>query len=237
MSWLHVAKIIGLDGQGAWLVVPGAEDRILRAAMMSTGEPIRYLPTFRGWLVPSSSEWVLWSAVKHTCGEGAVCRTCIASDVPCDAWVALVERRFADAIEEQQGRGLVYLPQTQRHQQAYTPVWPEQDWDQGPTAGRRSRRQQRPQPQWPWDEAPPRQQRGGSTYRAPPPPPAPPPAPTREERLAAAAKVLGVAWPAGKADVARAFRAAALRVHPDLGGTNEKMREVIEARDVLLRAA
>jgi hypothetical protein len=79
-------------------------------------------------------------------------------------------------------------------------------------------------------------------YQSPPrsrsrpqPPPAPPP-PTREERIRAAAKVLGVSWPATREQVTKAFRKAVLKSHPDLGGTDAAVKEVIKARDELLAA-
>lgn len=49
-----------------------------------------------------------------------------------------------------------------------------------------------------------------------------------------AASILGVEWPASREQVIAAFRRAALRAHSDMGGSDEEMRKVLIARDVLL---
>lgn len=48
-----------------------------------------------------------------------------------------------------------------------------------------------------------------------------------------AALTLGLAWPCTRDDVKRAFREAVRKNHPDLGGTDEKMRAMLEAREIL----
>jgi hypothetical protein len=240
--WLHVAKIPGPDGTGAWLVVPGIEDRIFVAAMAQTPAivPIRWLPTFGGWLVPLASEHVLWSVIAATYGDGIVCRQCLFGDMPCDAWIHLVEKRFDEAAKQhkrglaQQSQQLVWLqPQQQPQQYGYqpwVPVYPNYPRPQAQPARETRNRWQSP----PFEpQPPPRAQR---QQQPPPPPPAPPPL-TREQRIEAAVRVLGLTWPTTRAQVTKAFRIAALKAHPDLGGTDAAMRAVIEARDVLLKAA
>jgi curved DNA-binding protein CbpA len=54
--------------------------------------------------------------------------------------------------------------------------------------------------------------------------------------VAAAAAALGIAWPCSRGEVTRAFRAAALRAHPDQGGNDEAIRRVVAARTTLERA-
>ena len=58
----------------------------------------------------------------------------------------------------------------------------------------------------------------------------------RQPHLEGAAHTLGVTWPCTKDQVTDAFRAAALRCHPDRGGSNEAMVAVTKARDTLLAA-
>lgn len=235
MSWLHIAKIPGPDGTGAWLVVPGCEIddnhfRVFGAALNGTPAPapVRWLPIFGGWLVPSASENVLWSVIAATWGDGIVCRQCLYSEQPCDAWMRDVSTRFESAHQRQmqdfayrqdQGRRLAYLP----NPTGYQTQMPRQDWSQRRPSYREPHRDP---PQW---SPPPRQ--------PPPPPPRsrhPRRPPAESGGAAAAARVLGISWPATRAEVVKAFRAAAVRVHPDLGGTDEAMRAVIEARDTLL---
>jgi len=257
IQWLHIAKIPGLDGNPAWLVVPSVDDRIFRASMGMTPapEPMRYLPTFGGWLVPLASEAVLWAVVHHACGDAAVCRHCLYSDSPCEAWMHVVEQRFEEANQERLRQlayvgtqQLVYLPQPQ----SLAPQFPQQAPPAQPSWGQPSWGQPSQQQRQDWerqsrqvydDEPRSRPRRPAYRDNSPPPytppprrPPAPPP-PTREERLAAAAQTLGITWPASREQVKKAFRASALRSHPDTGGTNEGMKAVIEARDILLRAA
>ena len=243
MSWLHVAKIPGPDGTGAWLVVPGIEDRIFNASMAGTPAPapIRWLPTFGGWLVPGASEWVLWSVIAATWGDGIVCQQCLHGDMPCDAWIHLVEKRFDEAAK-QHAQALVYqgaaqtLPwlQAQPPQDPRYQPWPGIDpYPPMPPPSRETRGQW--QPRYEPEVPPPRAQR--QHQRPPPPRPAGPPPPTREQRIEAAAKTLGLVWPASRAQITKSFRIAALKAHPDLGGTDASMRAVIEARDVLLKAA
>ncbi len=50
-----------------------------------------------------------------------------------------------------------------------------------------------------------------------------------------AERVLGLAAPWSEDDLASAFRRAALGAHPDQGGSDEKMRVVLEARTLLRR--
>ncbi len=56
------------------------------------------------------------------------------------------------------------------------------------------------------------------------------PAPLKES----AARALGLDWPAERDDIVRAFRRAALRYHPDVGGSEAQMLEILSAREVLL---
>ena len=63
---------------------------------------------------------------------------------------------------------------------------------------------------------------------------APPPA--MQMPLEQARQLLGVPRDYTKADVVRAFRRAAMKAHPDQGGTPEMFRVLVEARDRLLAA-
>lgn len=54
--------------------------------------------------------------------------------------------------------------------------------------------------------------------------------------IAAAAVRLEVTWPISREELDAAFKAAALKHHPDRGGSDAAMAEVNAARDVLLRA-
>jgi len=54
--------------------------------------------------------------------------------------------------------------------------------------------------------------------------------------IADALRELSVSWPYTSEDVRAAFKEAALRRHPDRGGSEEAMRRAVEARDTLLRA-
>lgn len=56
----------------------------------------------------------------------------------------------------------------------------------------------------------------------------------KEDAKKKAAKTLEVEWPCEREAITRAFRKAAMKAHPDLGGTDAAMRDVLEARDVLL---
>jgi hypothetical protein len=49
-----------------------------------------------------------------------------------------------------------------------------------------------------------------------------------------AAARLGVTWPWTPEQVQQAFRQRALRAHPDHGGTDARMRELVTDRDILL---
>jgi len=48
-----------------------------------------------------------------------------------------------------------------------------------------------------------------------------------------AASLLGLSMPIGKAQLESAFKAAALRAHPDRGGNAESMKRVTSARETL----
>ena len=63
---------------------------------------------------------------------------------------------------------------------------------------------------------------------------APPPA--TQMPLEQARQLLGVPRDYTKADVVRAFRRAAMKAHPDQGGTPEMFRVLVKARDRLLAA-
>lgn len=52
-----------------------------------------------------------------------------------------------------------------------------------------------------------------------------------------AARVLQISLPASRKAVEDAFRCLALKAHPDQGGTDEQMRELLEARERLARRA
>lgn len=207
MGWLHVARVAGLDGAGAWLVVPAVDEPVLRWAMARQGAAVRELPGLRGWLVPLAAEGVLWGVVAATCGPAAVCAACLHDVGVCDGWEAVLRRRFEAAA------AATALPPPRAGEPAATA------WD--------------PRPDRRWSRARPE----------PPPPPRPPPRsppptpPDPAAALGAHAAALGIAWPATRADVARAFRRAALRCHPDLGGTDVGMRVVLAAREALLVAA
>jgi hypothetical protein len=60
--------------------------------------------------------------------------------------------------------------------------------------------------------------------------------PSMQMPLAEAMALLGVPADYTKADVIAAFRKAALKAHPDQGGTAEMFRKLVEARDRLLAA-
>lgn len=49
------------------------------------------------------------------------------------------------------------------------------------------------------------------------------------------ASLLGIAWPATVDQIESAFRKRALVIHPDQGGTDEAMRELVQARKGLLQ--
>lgn len=49
-----------------------------------------------------------------------------------------------------------------------------------------------------------------------------------------AAGILGIDWPASREDVTRAFRRAVLNAHPDRGGSEDAVKRVLIARDVLM---
>lgn len=51
---------------------------------------------------------------------------------------------------------------------------------------------------------------------------------------AKAAEILGLTSGASKAEIQTAFRALALKAHPDQGGSDQQMRSLLEARDILL---
>lgn len=216
MSWLHIARIAGLDGAGAWLVVPGVDDYLFTCALESGSRshaPIRRLSTLGGWLVPDASEAALWEAIAATHGPAMVCEPCLNGDVPCEAWARLVTRHFEAAAMAEEA-----------HRRAVAASYAL------PTSA-------------PWYETPPRtrvrttwEQPTERPRRAPPAPPPPAP-PSREVRLAGAARLLGVRLPASRADVVRAFRRVVMKAHPDLGGSSQMFIDVIKARDELLGAA
>jgi hypothetical protein len=56
-------------------------------------------------------------------------------------------------------------------------------------------------------------------------------------RASHAARILGLTLPTTRAHIAVAFRIAALASHPDRGGTDAGMREVIGAREELMKEA
>src|SRR5262249_20926293 len=60
--------------------------------------------------------------------------------------------------------------------------------------------------------------------------------PSMQMPLAKAMQILSITGDYTEQDVLRAFRRAAKRAHPDLGGTAEKFRLIVEARDRLLAA-
>jgi hypothetical protein len=60
--------------------------------------------------------------------------------------------------------------------------------------------------------------------------------PSMRMPMAQARQLLGVPQDYSKADVVRAFRRAAMKAHPDQGGTPEMFRVLVEARDRLLAA-
>lgn len=48
-----------------------------------------------------------------------------------------------------------------------------------------------------------------------------------------AAKTLGLSWPCTKEEATAAFRRLIVKAHPDLGGSADQARELIEARELL----
>lgn len=69
----------------------------------------------------------------------------------------------------------------------------------------------------------------------PPPPPRPAPPPDPRFTKADAAKILGLPWPgATQEHVVEAYRKLALEMHADRGGSDEKLREILKARDRLI---
>lgn len=52
-----------------------------------------------------------------------------------------------------------------------------------------------------------------------------------------AARLLGLSWPCAKDAIAPAFKKAALRAHPDRGGSDEAMAKINAARETLVAAA
>lgn len=52
----------------------------------------------------------------------------------------------------------------------------------------------------------------------------------------AAAKTIGVSWPVSPEDLEKAFKRAAMKAHPDRGGSDAAMRVVLTAREVLTKA-
>jgi hypothetical protein len=51
-----------------------------------------------------------------------------------------------------------------------------------------------------------------------------------------AAKTLGVEWPVTKEGLEQAFKKAAMKAHPDLGGSDAAMKALLMAREVLMRS-
>lgn len=207
MSWLHLAKMPGLDGREAWLVVPGAQDRILSWAIGQIAG-VRQLPSFGGWLVPLEGENLLFSAIAASCGTGTICQECLHGG-PCDDWIRIVSRRFETA--KQNALAIARTTGPGWRAPGYHPVE-----DRRRASAYEETRAYEPPPR-------PRRKR-------------PDPVILRESKEQLAAKVLGLTWPATKSDVTKAFRKAAMKSHPDLGGTDAAMREVNAARETLLEA-
>lgn len=249
MSWLHIARIPGTDGAGAWLVVPGIDDRVFSWAMATVRAPvpIKSLPTFHGWLVPMAAENALWSVIAQTYGTGVVCPECFHGELPCEAWINLVTNRFeaahAEAMSKYQAlpahgtRGASKVEYdnygNQRNNAEYgngygSGSYGNGPFDQWPSSPSQNSRRGYSRPTYDSYEAPKRKK----TYDAPPKPPEP----TRAERLSSAAKTLGVTWPASKEEIKKAFKRAALKSHPDMGGSDQAFIQVKQARDLLVAA-
>lgn len=56
-----------------------------------------------------------------------------------------------------------------------------------------------------------------------------------DESVTRMASLLGLTWPATAAEIEIAFRKKALVTHPDQGGTDQAMDELVQARRVLLQ--
>lgn len=56
-----------------------------------------------------------------------------------------------------------------------------------------------------------------------------------QETVVKMASILGLSWPATVTEIESAFRKKALMTHPDQGGTDEAMHELVQARKALLR--
>lgn len=206
MPSLHVSPV---DEPAGWLVVPEAVDPVLEWAMAQPG--VRLAPGFGGWFVPASSEDVLWRAVVHVTGEAALCRACLRGGAAaCEAWGRIVAERFRDLLDPA-WRAREQASRYRAAEALARALSEEETREQEAVFEDRSvgSRRVRPAPQ-------PRR-----------------PADSPQRR---AARVLGIDWPASRSDVVAAFRRAALRSHPDVGGSNAAMVEVVRARAVLLGA-
>lgn len=259
MSWLHIARIPGTDGAGAWLVVPGIDDRVFSWAMATVQAPvpIKSLPTFHGWLVPMAAENALWSVIAQTYGTGVVCPECFHGELPCEAWINLVTNRFeaahAEAMSKYQAlpahgtRGASKVEYDNYGNQrnnvnygangnnadyshgSYNPFYDARSGGRDNFGSSQTNRRGYSRQQFDPHEAPKR--RNSHDYSPPKPP-----EPTRAERLSSAAKTLGVTWPASKEEIKKAFKRAALKSHPDMGGSDQAFIQVKQARDLLVAA-
>lgn len=253
MSWLHIARIPGPDGTGAWLVVPGIDDRVFSWAMATVQSPVPFksLKTFRGWLVPVAAENALWSVIAQTYGTGVVCPECFHGDLPCEAWINLVTNRFEAAHAEAMNKQALpergardsgartnyedYANNGNYGNGSYNPYYDTRSGGQdnfGPSQNNRRGYSRPTYDSYTSHEAPKRRKPASYDYTPPPKPPEP----TRAERLSDAAKTLGVTWPASKEEIKKAFKKAALRSHPDMGGSDQAFIQVKQARDTLIAA-
>lgn len=258
MGWLHVARIPGTDRSGAWLVVPGIHDPLFAWAMgqIQCSPPVKQLPMFGGWLVPAAAENLLWGVIAQTHGNAIICPHCFHDELPCEAWINLVTKRFETAYAEIQNNAAYQLGAGQRSRTPGYRSATDEYYSNRANSGYSERGSGYSENgRWhPWNEEIDnsrddrrrnddfsRQARRRSNYdppRAQPreqPRPSVPkkPEPTREERLSSAARTLGITWPASKEQVKKAFAKAAMKTHPDLGGSDAAFIAVKQARDVL----
>ncbi len=224
-------------------MVPGIDDRDFTWALATAYAPvpIRSLPTFRGWLVPVASELALWNAIQNTHGASIICPYCLHGELPCDVWMNIVTQRFEAAHAEMQRAALLqaansiygkYGESTRYFDQSTGYDIPRNDKEQ--RSSRNIRNQYRGSYEHPVYEYTRSTAKKSNSYDAKPKSPPKPPEPTREEKLKSAARQLAISWPATKDEVKKAFRKAALKAHPDLGGNDQAFIAATKARDTLM---
>lgn len=197
--------VVHLGEAGGWLVAADDDDAAFRYALERP--PVRRAMGAGVWHVPPSGEAVLLRALGFAVRPDEVCPTCLREDAPCAAWEALLDGWFA-ALEES-------ARQATRAAAAYR---------EAVETARRISAEERAQ-RGPWRSVP----RSGYDDVEDIPPPR-----RSDTDLRDAARLLGISWPATRDEIIKAFRRAALRHHPDVGGSDAAMVAVVEARRVLL---